>query len=680
MRIRFPVSLNTKGFASIVTLLVLFGVTALTVHTIMNTKMNMTSAENYRHRIQSFYAADGVMTLLAQEMIDTAENVYLKDAIFVENVGLTVQGGHGYCKYNNTDTIYGAGKTLSGTKDQITFIYQKFNGDVDISFRMVSLSKVSRDPLCGIMIRKSLSDNSGNVAVIRPYMSSNPVAMKVRRTDAAATVDVTEKPFGYNNWIRLKKSGKTFISYRSDDGSVWKVVGTDTVLMEEEIYAGIIIGSGSTDVKSTAIVSDLRGMVRRSYSDSLTFTFSDNTHINYTINELGQDLFSMSTEAFKLKANGEKNYVSNLGQQLSRKRNRQFISTSIDSAYVPVTFYDYRADNSNPEFNVYHTSAKGMKNMVQKTLDADRKPVPSAFSSSEQPRSCFLYCYSGYGNTWYSFPASKRINQITSNIFDSSCQMYCVKSHLPGYPNQTVKSWWFSDSLKLWFRPSDAPGAEFDPYTGRWSNLKNRPRSSGGVAADEWVGQNYNKYGQYATIVIYDSLKFREKPSGSGIFVFGDSLYSTTVDTQYYVFGCSDSKSKYKFMPLKRKGFGFDPTFYYAPSSYCSSVENFSFSMEMHKLFTYKPGQIFTFKGDDDVWVFINNRLVIDLGGIHNELTATVNLDTLGLKEGEMYWFDFFYCERFVSESNIYITTNMQMFVPPQSNKRSWKRDYGDLD
>lgn len=50
---------------------------------------------------------------------------------------------------------------------------------------------------------------------------------------------------------------------------------------------------------------------------------------------------------------------------------------------------------------------------------------------------------------------------------------------------------------------------------------------------------------------------------------------------------------------------------------------NYHFTYELHTRFTYVPGQVFTFIGDDDVWVYVNGFKVIDLGGVHGAVTGS---------------------------------------------------------
>jgi fibro-slime domain-containing protein len=88
-------------------------------------------------------------------------------------------------------------------------------------------------------------------------------------------------------------------------------------------------------------------------------------------------------------------------------------------------------------------------------------------------------------------------------------------------------------------------------------------------------------------------------------------------------------------------------------------AHNMNFCLESHASFIYKKGQRFSFRGDDDVWVFINEKLVIDLGGIHVPKSDSVNLDTLGLAEGKEYKWDFFYCERQPCGSSLRIKTSI---------------------
>lgn len=147
---------------------------------------------------------------------------------------------------------------------------------------------------------------------------------------------------------------------------------------------------------------------------------------------------------------------------------------------------------------------------------------------------------------------------------------------------------------------------------------------------------------------------------------------------------------------------------------------NYNFTLESHTRFWFDPDEMqngetleFEFSGDDDVWIYIDGKLVIDIGGKHEKLTQsiTINKDgyitntsvgnTPGAKlesvtypgtsslvnnvtdgSGKGYiakldgkgWydFDFFFIERHSTESNFNISTSILFNPKIKANKEAY--------
>src|SRR5262249_50259099 len=79
-------------------------------------------------------------------------------------------------------------------------------------------------------------------------------------------------------------------------------------------------------------------------------------------------------------------------------------------------------------------------------------------------------------------------------------------------------------------------------------------------------------------------------------------------------------------------------------------LHNYGFTVEVHKIFEYRGGERLSFASEGDLWVFINKRLAVDLGGIHPPRNAEIDLDaqasSFGLVRGEGMKLDLFFANR----------------------------------
>ncbi len=89
---------------------------------------------------------------------------------------------------------------------------------------------------------------------------------------------------------------------------------------------------------------------------------------------------------------------------------------------------------------------------------------------------------------------------------------------------------------------------------------------------------------------------------------------------------------------------------------------NFHFTVELHATFTWTAGtdRFLEVRADDDLWVFINDELVIDLGGVHRAKSQFIELDRLDLVDGTTCRLDFFYADRHRMHAKLGIVTNVR--------------------
>lgn len=142
---------------------------------------------------------------------------------------------------------------------------------------------------------------------------------------------------------------------------------------------------------------------------------------------------------------------------------------------------------------------------------------------------------------------------------------------------------------------------------------------------------------------------YHDVPGVNVSIPYSIQLQPSTSQPGFYTFGSTD------FFPLDGdpRGFGIEGDF----------DHDFDFTLATKFTFRYLGGELFRFIGDDDLWVFVNRHLAIDLGGLHQSKVGEVYLDEhaaeLGLVRGNIYAIHLFFAERHAINSDFSIETTI---------------------
>lgn len=167
----------------------------------------------------------------------------------------------------------------------------------------------------------------------------------------------------------------------------------------------------------------------------------------------------------------------------------------------------------------------------------------------------------------------------------------------------------------------------------------------------------------YKSIVLTDN--------GTSTYSFEAGYSGTKKDVQYdresgTIYNGTNGGDESGFYPLEN--LGYEQPGLLTTTSAVGATHNGGFTLRGESQFVYNKDSnlYFTFTGDDDVYMYINGVLALDLGGAHGRNSKTVNLNDLdatkyGLKEGQVATFTFFYMERCSDASTFGIKTNMKL-------------------
>lgn len=207
-----------------------------------------------------------------------------------------------------------------------------------------------------------------------------------------------------------------------------------------------------------------------------------------------------------------------------------------------------------------------------------------------------------------------------------------------------------------------------------------------------------------------DKVVTNYEPTGGLLTLDKDGYYGFDADSQKATY----DKALRKFTVSKRQCTNQSSTPCFAPFGDGSEHDKYSFGMNLDAEFYMPEGgkvnnqaMVFDFTGDDDVWVFIDGVLVLDLGGIHQALDGSINFATgeitygktqshgnqpagtidQAFKEAEETWdsmpykthhLSFFYLERGDGGSNCKIKFNLP--VKPSKAIDIEKETLGTID
>ena len=151
---------------------------------------------------------------------------------------------------SGTYTVKGSGDDIWGTADAFRFVYHQLTGDGSIVARVASLQAVEAWTKAGVMMRETLDAGSKHVSMIVSGAKGLAYQRRLHTNgeSVSASAGAGTAPF----WVKVQRIGNTFSGFISSNGSTWKQIASDSILMTSTIYVGLAVTSHHDGALATA--------------------------------------------------------------------------------------------------------------------------------------------------------------------------------------------------------------------------------------------------------------------------------------------------------------------------------------------------------------------------------------------------------------------------------------------
>jgi glucose/arabinose dehydrogenase/mono/diheme cytochrome c family protein len=164
-----------------------------------------------------------------------------------------------------TLTVSGSGTGIAGRSDQFRFAHQQRTGDFDVQVKVTSLTDTYLYTKVGLMARATLAADAAHVCASaypsNAQRGNNQGGYEMHFRAEAGGETVSLYPAAPHprvvypeTWLRLRRTGQTFISYSSVNGANWTEFARQTQTLPATVYFGLAITSHDVSKTATAVV------------------------------------------------------------------------------------------------------------------------------------------------------------------------------------------------------------------------------------------------------------------------------------------------------------------------------------------------------------------------------------------------------------------------------------------